>query len=328
MSSTGARENIKARLERLGLNDEESSRQWQQWFSDGIDALADYLMEQYPEAAEWPTIQKLRKLAFHHYLGDLDREPDEYRRFGALPINMADLRQAVQEAEDLTAGQARQQLATLREEHKTLTKNWARATDAMQQVLKEDLERIEGEMATLSSQTVPLRERFAALYKAEEERQAEQEKLMKEWPALEGRERGEALRRLFKRVTLFWDTVPPKAGRCRPRHLLRPDRIGWALETSELDTSSRRTRPLPARGRRRGPGRRRGGRRRRGSSEAWQSSAGAGGGGPGATRGSRQCITPRAPLSPLFSRPCGARTDLAREGRPGENGSGRAEKSR
>jgi hypothetical protein len=249
-ASEGLRAMLQARLERLGLDDEESSKVWEQWVSEGIDALADYLMEQYPEAAEWPMIQKLRKLAFYHYWEDLDGRRDEYRPCAVLPINMAELRQAVQEAEDLTAGQARQKLTELRQEHEAYTKNWVKATDAMQAVLKQEIERLEAEVREWEPRTMPLSERFKALYAAEEGREAERKKLLAEWPTLEARERGEALRRLFKTVTLFWEKTwhprmskPPK---CRPRKTDRPgrwgyklqlDRTGWAFACSDLETS-------------------------------------------------------------------------------------------
>jgi hypothetical protein len=86
------------------------------------------------------------------------------------------------------------------------------------------------------------------LYAAEAERQAEREKLLAEWPTLEGREKGEALRRLFDTVTLFWDkqfhpalhkpTRPRKTDRTgRWSYTLKRDAIKWAFATSDLGSS-------------------------------------------------------------------------------------------
>src|SRR4051812_31321061 len=40
---------------------------------------------------------------------------------------------------------------------------------------------------------------------AEEEHEGERQKLIDEWPTMQGREKGEAMRRFFKTVTLFWE---------------------------------------------------------------------------------------------------------------------------
>jgi len=107
-------------------------------------------------------------------------------------------------------------------------------------VLKEEIDRLEAEIQKWKPRTVPLTQRLDTLFEAEESRQAERDKLLAEWPGLEYREKGEALRRLFSSVTLFWDKVfhpsmsnPP---RTRPRktnrnglysYPLRMDRIKW-----------------------------------------------------------------------------------------------------
>jgi DNA invertase Pin-like site-specific DNA recombinase len=247
-ASAGARANIQERLARLGYADDEAAEQWQAWFSDGINALAAYLAEEFPEVAEYPQILKLRKLAFSQYAGDLDDEPDHYRPFAVLPIDLAAVRAAVHEAEAAVVKQAREKLTALEAEHAAYTRAWVRATSELQQkVLKADMDRLEAEIATVKPRTVPLSQRVAELQAAEAVRQAEREKLLAEWPALENREKGEAPRRLFRTVTLYWKKRwQPAAGKpTRPlktdrpgrwRYELQRDKIEWAFAVSDSET--------------------------------------------------------------------------------------------
>jgi DNA invertase Pin-like site-specific DNA recombinase len=147
-ASEGARANLNSRLIRLGIDDDASDKQWTRMFEEGIDALASYLIDAFPEAVTWPTVQKLRKLAFYSYTGDLDKRPDDYKPFFGLPVNMAALRAAVQKAEALMAEEARKKVTQLEEDHAAYTRAWVKATSDLQQsVLKQDMERLEGEFA-------------------------------------------------------------------------------------------------------------------------------------------------------------------------------------
>jgi hypothetical protein len=266
-AGAGARENLKARLERLGHDGEDAEWKFDAWVEEGITAFVSYLKTTYHMRPE--ALRRLEKSARSLYLmgkltkvqvaslpatpaaplPDVAAANEVYSLTPEHKAALAAFKAALKEAEDAAVAEARKKLAELREEHKTLTKNWAKATDAMQAVLKEELEKIEAEMTALSSQTVPLRERFKALYAAEKEREVERKKLLAEWPTLEAREKGEALRRLFKTVTLFWEkTWHPREGKpAKPRKTDRPgrysyelkrDRIGWTFTASGLETAS------------------------------------------------------------------------------------------
>ena len=248
-SSKEARTNLQARLARLGHEDEKSIKQWECWVQEGIDALAAHLIDEHPAAGEWPLIQRLRRLAMNFYLGDLDGEADEGRKLRGLPVSLADLKKAVQEAETLGVGEAQRRIAELRAEHASYTRQWVKATDEMQAVLKRDIERLEEEVRSWEPRTVPLSRRIETLFRAENERREEREKLLAEWPALENREKGEALRRMFKTVTLRWERKfhPARAKPSRPRTTDRPgrwgytllrDKIEWSFSASNLESSS------------------------------------------------------------------------------------------
>jgi hypothetical protein len=240
--SEEARDNLKGRLAHLGHEDEKYTEQWQQWTGEGIDALAAYLQDAYPDYAEYPEIKKLRMLAWEWYWKEADdnkewwaNKPDDYKPLG-LPLTLADLHRAVSEAEAAVVEEANKEIAELRQEHAALTRAWARATDLQQAVLKEDIEKLEAAIREWEPRTVPLSQRFEALYAAEAELEAERQKLLAEWPTLESREKGEALRRLFKMVTLFWErTFHPAAEKpTRPRKTNRPGRYGYTLQKDQI----------------------------------------------------------------------------------------------
>src|SRR5262249_55143803 len=153
------------------------------------DALASYLIEAHPEAGEWPIIQKLRKLVAQFYWGALDDKPDDYRPNAKVPVDLAELRRGVKEAEETAVEEARKQLAELEGEHAAYTKAWVKATSDLQQnVLKTEMDRLEAEISAWKPRTVPLSERVKVLFAAEAEREAERQKLLAEWPTLENRE--------------------------------------------------------------------------------------------------------------------------------------------
>jgi hypothetical protein len=86
--------------------------------------------------------------------------------------SLAELKEAVRLAEGLAVGTARDKFIELREEHKALTRSWAKASDDMPAVLKEDIEKLESEMREWEPRTLPVSERFKALHAAEAERRA------------------------------------------------------------------------------------------------------------------------------------------------------------
>jgi hypothetical protein len=230
MTSGAARLNLQDRLARLGHEDEQSNQQWKKAFEDGLDAFADYLSEEYPEM-DWRELQKMRKQAWRFYCSE----------------RLEDLRNDIQKAEQRAVQAARSKLSELRSEHTSLTKSWARATEAMQAVLLDEIKRLELEIGAWEGRTVPMTERLKSVYSAESERQAERERLLAEWPALESREKGEAMRRLFTQVTLFWEKkwhpTPERPSRKRATnrsgrfgYTLRSDRTQW--EYTELDSAS------------------------------------------------------------------------------------------
>lgn len=239
-ASDPARLNIENRLQMLGHEDDASREQWLGWVHDGTQALLQYLAKAY--AIDDETIERLGKLAmrFYRWGGKM-----MHGQFGDLPLAVDEFRRAVAAAEALAVTRADHHLAKLTEEHRQYTKAWAKATDLMQATMKEELVRLEAGIAEWRPRTIPLTDRLRTLCEAEDSRQQERDQLIAEWPTLESRERGEALRRLFHTVTLFWDRtfVPAAAKPTRPRkttragryrYTLRYDRTQWAFATADL----------------------------------------------------------------------------------------------
>lgn len=225
-ASDGARVNLQERLARLGHEDEESVRQWEVWVQEGINDLADYFNEAYQP--DYKVLQRLRKLALRVYCDEKIEDQD----FTRLPLALREFNKALREAEQQAVRQAKNKVDEIREEHRSLTLSWARATDDMQTVLKQEIENLEAQRREWEARTLPIIERLNRLYTAEEERQAERQQLLAEWPKLEDREKGEALRRLFRTVSLYWnqDFHPCIPNPSRPRKTDRPGRYSYTLQ--------------------------------------------------------------------------------------------------
>jgi hypothetical protein len=229
-TSQAARDNLHARLDQLRFEGLESIRQMDRWIAEGVRALVNYLDEIYgPDA---PAFRRLRELARHHY----QRIETPERSFKGLCLDLATFKQAIHDAEAQAVAEAQATLDELAQEHRDLTRVWAKATDRQQEVLKEDIEELEAQMAEWEERVVPLSERLGALRKRIEERGAERRKLREEYPTLEGREKGEALRRLFKTVTLFWEKTyhPPAAKPTRPHKTARRGRYSYTLQRDRI----------------------------------------------------------------------------------------------
>jgi hypothetical protein len=224
-ASAGARANLDARLDRLGIDGDRAHWQWERWIEDGIQALLAWLKENH--AMRPDALQRLQKTAHCLYTSGW-LTPDQVfaipeHPMAAVPTGaaarqwhkaggvltdahraaLARFKREMEAAERWAVEEAERKLAGLRQEHRTLTLSWAKATDAMQAVLKAEIERLEADIRHWEPRTVPLSRRIEELRAAEEERMAERRKLLDEWPALEGCEKGEALRLLFKTVALF-----------------------------------------------------------------------------------------------------------------------------
>jgi hypothetical protein len=233
-----ARVNIHARLDQLRFEGIESIRRLDRWVAEGVRAMTDYLDEVHgPDAA---AFRHLRELALNHY----QRIETPERDFKGLCLDLATFKKTIEEAEAKAVSEAQAKLDELSQEHRDYTKAWARANDLQQGVLKEEMERVEEEMAEWQERAVPLAERLDTLRRRIKERADERKKLLAEWPTLEARARGEALRRLFKTVTLFWEKTyhPPSPRRARKTarrgrysYTLLRDKTRWAFTESNSE---------------------------------------------------------------------------------------------
>jgi hypothetical protein len=228
--SEPARANIKTRLANLGREGDDDFRKWNKWIEDGMRALIEHFRQTL--GPDDSALKKISALADCFYRGlDLDLVAWKSK----LPMTRAAFLEAVQEAEAKSVNAAKEKVAALKADHGRYTKKWVEASDLMQGVMKQELDRMEAEIREWEPHTVPLRERLNSLHEAEQVRDGERNKLLAEWPTLEAREKGEALRRLFGTVTLFWKKwfQPAAKKPTRVRKTNRPGRYRYTLERDQ-----------------------------------------------------------------------------------------------
>jgi hypothetical protein len=234
-AGTAAWANLQERLARLGVEDEAAQEQWLKWLDEGVSALAEFLLGRNPELGAYPTFLKLRRLISSFLLGVVEGDDDRQPR-PCLPVTLGDLRQAVKEAEAEATAAARARVAELTAEQDRLIAQLGEdLPERVKTGIRNRLKEQDRELTEWEERTVPLSDRVARLEAAEDKRQTEREKLLAEWPTLEGREKGEMLRRLFKRVELFWSRTwhPAPARPTRPRKTRRPGRWSYDLDLSK-----------------------------------------------------------------------------------------------
>jgi hypothetical protein len=223
LASGGARDNLRQRLELLG---QESARS-EQLASDYVAERVETLNSYFTEVLGW----KSPPVTGSGEGGDGWRFDPKARGKGK------DERPDPYDVEAWDVQRAKRKLASLTEDHTALTLKWAKATDGMQAVLLDEIKRLEAERDHWQRRAVPLEERFEEIRAAEADRQDERQRLLAEWPALEGREKGEAFRRLFKAVKLFWERRyhPASERPTRPRRTNRPGRYSYHLDRSRIE---------------------------------------------------------------------------------------------
>jgi DNA invertase Pin-like site-specific DNA recombinase len=148
-----------------------------------------------------------------------------------------DLRERLKVVERQANAEAARLAAEAEKEYAELTRVWAKASEAMQGVLKADLDELERKIAHYRREAVPIWDRMAHVDEALKGRLAEMEQLRQAWPEMEGRAKAEALQRIFKRVTLWWDRTWHPASNYRRQGAFREPkgRYSYALDTGRID---------------------------------------------------------------------------------------------
>ncbi|WP_197454041.1 recombinase family protein [Caulifigura coniformis] len=233
-ASDKARDNLERRLANLGHHDEETMQNWEKWIKEGVDAFAGYLNE-IGQHNEYPDLKKMRKMAFEFYTSEPEERSSKVQK----------LRTMIEAAEKRSVELARQKVDALMKQLTTLTLKWAETTDVTAAIMKQKMDQIEKDIETWKSRMIPLATRLESLYRAEQERQEQLDQLQTELPQLDARERGEAFRRVFRQVVLYWDRKfhpategPRKTERTgRNSYTLQPQRFEWSLAPSNLVSS-------------------------------------------------------------------------------------------
>ena len=238
--SDQVRSSILNRIEGIEIEDELADREWNKIVEDGSNSLLAYLREEYELNTK--TLNSLRKsLRLFYQLGK--KLPKQQKE--DLPIAFAEFRRAIKKAERIAVEQAKAKLAELRERHERITDKWIDATDMQQEVLQKRIDEVEEQIKTWEPRTQSITARLHAILHADDDRAEERQKLIEEWPKLDGQEKGEALRRVFNTVRLFWDKKfhAARVNPDKPRKTDRPgrysytldyDRIEWEIEDSKV----------------------------------------------------------------------------------------------
>jgi len=222
--------NLKERLELLSEEGQAEYYRWVDWATEGVKSLLDYF--ETSRLGNGEDMQRLADLATSFYERLRVYESD----LDGLSISAEEFAKAVRAVEAASVAKSEGQMVTLQHDHKQMTLAWAKATEMQLPVLKEELDRIEIEIREVQPQTIPLSERIKNLIQAERRRQHERQELLDSWPTMEARERGEAFRRYFKMVTLFWERSfhPAVAQPGRPRKTARPGRFSYRLRPDDF----------------------------------------------------------------------------------------------
>jgi hypothetical protein len=227
-AASAAHDDATRRIAALGHESAASRDEWLGWVDAGVAALKTYLRKTCGLRAA--DVARLEMPARNLYrLGKVTSKAE-------LPMAVADLRRAIKACEKAAVAEATAKLTTLRAEHARLTGMWMQASEMQQPMFKQRTDALEVEIKEWEPRVVPITQRLQALEVAEDTRAEERDRLIAEWPKMQAREKGEALRRLFKTVTLHWgrEFIPASPNPTRPRKTDRPGRYRYTLLTDKI----------------------------------------------------------------------------------------------
>lgn len=218
------------RLKLIGIRGEAAFDAFVAWVAQGVEALLDYFEATYQVSGD--DLEKLGELANRFYEGLGLHET----QFDGLKVDLEKFTKAIRTVESVAVAKAEGQLVTLEEESRRYTINWVKATEMQQSIMREEMDRLEMEIQDAKRRAVRLSERVERLVKEESRLIRERRQLIAEYPTMAARERGEAFRRIFKTVTLFWKRIfhPALENPTKPRKTNRPGRYSFELQHNQI----------------------------------------------------------------------------------------------
>lgn len=221
---------LEDRLKLVGIRCREAYDQFVEWATQGVQALLDYFEQTFQVSGE--DLERLGQLAINFYEGLRVYESD----FSGLKIDAEEFAKAIRVVEAAAVAKAEGQLVALEEEYRRYTISWVKATEMQQAIMREELDRLESEIRDAKLRTVKLSKRVERMVKEEKRLIEERRHLLAEYPTLGAREKGEAFRRIFKTVTLFWKRVfhPAVENPTKPRKTDRPGRNSFELQHDQI----------------------------------------------------------------------------------------------
>lgn len=229
-ASAHARMTIEERWKLLVVQGQDAYDDFVEWATEGVNALLDFLEEKYEVTGD--DLQRLAELASRFYEGLRFYD----RHFDGLKFSAVEFADAVRAVEAASVAKAESEVAVLMEQHRQLTLSWVKASDMQQNVMKGEIDRLEDTIRKTKAKTVKMSVRVEHTVKAEHRRQEERRHIEEELPKMDGRERGEAFRRLFKSVTLNWKRSfhPALEKPTKPRKTDRVGRYSYALDLDRI----------------------------------------------------------------------------------------------
>jgi hypothetical protein len=249
---------LKAKKDRLENEEFEADLVRHDMIEEGVKTFVAFMAGQY--GIDGKRLEVLRSAADDFYFWGFLHEPEQYKRH--LPKAVNDFKAAIAGAEEYAISAARKELTEREKKHDRLVDDLieTETSEMIRAKLREKAAALEAEIEQLRPRTVPLSSKLHDWWQDHRERNSAMKQVLKDYKNLPGEERGAALRRIFDRVSLFWDQEwhPARTRPTRERTTKRagrwsftllPEKTEWVL-TSHLTGS----RQIAARFRSRVPG--------------------------------------------------------------------------
>jgi Recombinase/Resolvase, N terminal domain/Recombinase zinc beta ribbon domain len=230
-ASDGVRNSLVAQIRSLEYESDDLREQYWNSIKQGTTILVDYFKETYQLDQRQLKLVEMAGMRFYR-IGKLRQ-----LRTQEIPIEFDKFKNAIKVAEKAAVSEAVKKLAELNQEHEAYTKAWVKATDKQKAVIQKELVKLEADIDEWKPRTITMSERLHEIHKAENERSAQRNKLIAEWPQLDCREKGEAMRRLFKTIKLYWKAIwhPNEESTTRQRKTERKGRFSYELLTDKIE---------------------------------------------------------------------------------------------
>jgi hypothetical protein len=231
LAGNTARAGLNSQFAALYDASEENTERMRTIVEEGTGAILAHFKANYDLSAK--ELRAVRR-ASGQFL-EWDGKLDGFHR-AQLPVELTEFKAAIEQAEQLAVAKATAKVERLKAELKEFTDFQRNANPMQQELMKPEADALVAQIDVWEAKCRPIRARVRELWQRYGNIREQNALLMKEWSGTDERVKGETLKRIIRKVVLYWDKVwhEAEATPGRERKTERPGRWRYTLDETRI----------------------------------------------------------------------------------------------